>query len=249
MLTFVAPIAIGIAAGAAGTENAAGAMVTVGIVLGVLIAAPWFILPMYANSLYWRHINKVIRNVPASFAQQPDKRSARITRNGGTGAGAMIGVLVGGVFIFIAILGILAAIAIPAYQDYTIRGQVMEGLNLASGPKAAVAEYYAQHEEWPADAEAAGLRRHQRRLRRLGDRCERQHRHHVRRQVEHESRCQPADPVARPHSRGRYGLDLRRSPGATGGRDDGAGPERDQSRGQIPAGRLSSRLDDVTPRT
>ena len=157
MLTIVAPVAIGIAAAAAGKENAAGAMITVSIVIGLLMMAPWFILPMFANALYWRHINKAIRNVPASFAQQPDKRSARITRNGGTGAGAMIGVLVGGVFVFLFFGGILAAIAIPAYQDYTIRAQAMEGLNLASGPKAAIAEYYAQHEEWPVDADAAGL--------------------------------------------------------------------------------------------
>jgi type IV pilus assembly protein PilA len=46
--------------------------------------------------------------------------------------------------IVIAIIGILAAIAIPAYQDYVIRSQVTEGLNLAGDLKAAVAEMYAQ---------------------------------------------------------------------------------------------------------
>jgi len=44
--------------------------------------------------------------------------------------------------IVIAIIGILAAIAIPAYQDYTIRAKVSEGLNLASAAKLAVAETY-----------------------------------------------------------------------------------------------------------
>jgi type IV pilus assembly protein PilA len=51
--------------------------------------------------------------------------------------------------IVVAIIGILAAIAIPAYQDYTIRSQVTEGLNLASAVKASVAEYYAQNGTWP----------------------------------------------------------------------------------------------------
>src|SRR6202008_1691245 len=51
--------------------------------------------------------------------------------------------------IVVAIIGILAAIAIPAYQDYTIRSQVTEGLNLSSALKANVAEYYAQYGSWP----------------------------------------------------------------------------------------------------
>ena len=51
--------------------------------------------------------------------------------------------------IVVAIIGILAAIAIPAYQDYTIRSQVTEGMNLASAIKASVAEYYANNGSWP----------------------------------------------------------------------------------------------------
>ena len=58
--------------------------------------------------------------------------------------------------IVVAIIGILAAIAIPAYQDYTIRAQVTEGLNLASAVKAGVAESFAQTGAWPADLSRAG---------------------------------------------------------------------------------------------
>lgn len=42
--------------------------------------------------------------------------------------------------IVVAIIGILAAIALPAYQDYTVRARVSEGLSLASAAKVAVAE-------------------------------------------------------------------------------------------------------------
>ena len=59
--------------------------------------------------------------------------------------------------IVVAIIGILAAIAIPAYQDYTIRSQVTEGLNLAADLKAAVAESFAQNGLWPVDNAAVGL--------------------------------------------------------------------------------------------
>ena len=59
--------------------------------------------------------------------------------------------------IVVAIIGILAAIAIPAYQDYTIRAQVTEGLSLASAVKASVAEVYADEGAWPADITEAGM--------------------------------------------------------------------------------------------
>jgi len=51
--------------------------------------------------------------------------------------------------IVVAIIGILAAIAIPAYQNYTIRAQVTEGLSLADGWKTAISEYYAQNGTFP----------------------------------------------------------------------------------------------------
>jgi type IV pilus assembly protein PilA len=59
--------------------------------------------------------------------------------------------------IVVAIIGILAAIAIPAYQDYTIRAQVSEGLNLAGGAKAAVSEYTMDRGRFPTDNNLAGI--------------------------------------------------------------------------------------------
>ena len=59
--------------------------------------------------------------------------------------------------IVVAIIGILAAIALPAYQDYTKRAHVTEGMSLGGGAKTAVAEYYASEGVFPADNTAAGL--------------------------------------------------------------------------------------------
>ena len=59
--------------------------------------------------------------------------------------------------IVIAIIGILAAIAIPAYQDYIVRSKVSEGLNMAGAAKLAVAETYDSVGTFPDDNSAAGL--------------------------------------------------------------------------------------------
>ena len=59
--------------------------------------------------------------------------------------------------IVVAIIGILAAIAIPAYQDYVIRTQVSEGASLADGSKTAIGEFYNQTNRFPPSNNSAGL--------------------------------------------------------------------------------------------
>lgn len=59
--------------------------------------------------------------------------------------------------IVVAIIGILAAIAIPQYAEYTNRAKVSEGLQLAAGAKTAVAEYYSATSSWPLDNSQAGI--------------------------------------------------------------------------------------------
>jgi type IV pilus assembly protein PilA len=59
--------------------------------------------------------------------------------------------------IVVAIIAILAAIAIPAYQDYLIRSQVSEGATLADGAQTAVAEYYSNKGVMPGNNVSAGV--------------------------------------------------------------------------------------------
>ncbi|HGM0107692.1 TPA: pilin, partial [Neisseria gonorrhoeae] len=59
--------------------------------------------------------------------------------------------------IVIAIVGILAAVALPAYQDYTARAQVSEAILLAEGQKSAVTEYYLNNGKWPENNTSAGV--------------------------------------------------------------------------------------------
>lgn len=59
--------------------------------------------------------------------------------------------------IVIAIIGILAAIALPAYQDYIARTQMTEAFNLAGGQKGAVVESKSNYGAWPKDNASAGV--------------------------------------------------------------------------------------------
>ena len=59
--------------------------------------------------------------------------------------------------ITVAIVGILAAVALPAYQNYTIRAQVSEGFTLSGGLQTAVAEAYAQKGSYPVDLAEVGV--------------------------------------------------------------------------------------------
>ena len=59
--------------------------------------------------------------------------------------------------IVVAVIGILSSIAIPAYQDYTIRAQISEGIVLAGAARVALMEYFLDYGDWPNNNVKAGL--------------------------------------------------------------------------------------------
>lgn len=61
--------------------------------------------------------------------------------------------------IVVAIIGILAAIAVPAYQDYTVRAKISEIMGIAAKDKTSVSEYWTTLGKMPGDADGAGISR------------------------------------------------------------------------------------------
>ncbi len=59
--------------------------------------------------------------------------------------------------IVVAIIGVLASIALPVYQEYTKRSHFTEGIYLAAAAKTAIVDYHATYHEYPKDNEAAGM--------------------------------------------------------------------------------------------
>lgn len=60
--------------------------------------------------------------------------------------------------IVVAIIGILAAVALPAYQDYTVRAKLSEATGMAAAAKTAVTEYYQSNGDLPTSNTEAGIR-------------------------------------------------------------------------------------------
>ncbi len=135
------------------------AALAVGTGAGISIYyVPYFVVafilaPMFATRLYYAHARNKIGNIRARTPSVEEQR-LEVARAGST---SVIGSIAAAFLPLIALIGIITAISIPGYGDYTVRAQVSEGLNLAGGAKAAVAEYYEDYKQFPSDNVAAGL--------------------------------------------------------------------------------------------
>jgi Tfp pilus assembly major pilin PilA len=144
------PVGIGVAsailAGSVGGE--AGdlfySVVSLGYYFGVI--------PLLANSLYHRAVKQ---RIEALRQKVPETNAQLLVLDNTSPTSNIIWIIIP--FVMVAILGIVAAIAIPAYQTYTIRAQVSEAFVLADQVKSAVVAHYQSDKSWPANVEELGL--------------------------------------------------------------------------------------------
>lgn len=96
------------------------------------------LVPMYANALYFHQLRKKIRRIREEVPDEPGQLQA-LARAGGTSK--LIFLLV--FLVLLGLLGIVGAVVIPAFQDYTAREQVSEGIELTYRFKTDLAQYHA----------------------------------------------------------------------------------------------------------
>jgi type IV pilus assembly protein PilA len=143
---------VGLAVLSIGVALLAGEVASTAFYYAVYGLISLLLVPMFANRMYYRHALSKISKV-ASATSSAEQHAAEMARIGGTSK--VVWVILPLMLIIVA--GMIAAIAIPAYQDYTIRAQVAEGLSLSGSAKAAITEQYLDTGEVPFDNAAAGL--------------------------------------------------------------------------------------------
>lgn len=142
---------------AAVTGGPINTTVSVGYVL--YFACVFLLLPMYANAFYYKHCKKKILRANTS-SQDFQRQLGELSAKGGTSSIAAIIIFI---FAFIFLIGILAAISVPAYQDYTIRSRVSEAVSLSSNTRIAIETAYSEGYEighagnLPIDPKSLGL--------------------------------------------------------------------------------------------
>ncbi|WP_211444186.1 pilin [Collimonas humicola] len=124
-----------------------------GIGFIVLALACRLIPAIFANALYYAHCKKKIAQIKAT-RHSVERQLGELSGKGGTSGVFLFVLLIG---IFIAVVGILAAIAIPAYQDYTTRARVAAATEFGLKVTQSVSNYYIEHKQIPTDLAQAGF--------------------------------------------------------------------------------------------
>lgn len=132
-----------------------GALKEVGSLLALLIYLGLLVLPaLFADALYHRHCRRII-DMTQRYQPDQERQLEQIRLSGGPGAAWLIPVLLA--FAIIPVLGILAAIALPAYQDYVARAKTSSAYSQMLKASRAVSVHYTEQGRLPANLEDAGF--------------------------------------------------------------------------------------------
>lgn len=149
---FLPYVFFGLMGATAGVTNGS-AIFLIGTVYLLYLAGILFLAPMYANALYYNHCKKQISAAKASTTDV-QRQLGELAGKGGTSNIVIIIILF---FAIIALLGIVAAVAIPAYQDYTAKARVTQAYQLGKSAADSVTRYYNLNQELPNDLGEAGF--------------------------------------------------------------------------------------------
>lgn len=116
------------------------------------IPASIIVMGLFSNKILHGHVRKMIDKSGRLGLSDQQRREWLIRKGASNFVFVFIMILV-----LVAIIGILAAIAIPAFQDYTVRAKVAEGLTMVAAVKDAYLEYVVTNQKWPASMDDLGL--------------------------------------------------------------------------------------------
>ncbi len=148
LLPYLVLIPLSIAAAAMGSASNFAAYAYV-----IFIAALFIVPSMYAKAAYYKHCKRKIAQVQKGTSD-PQRQLGELTGRGGTSNIVLILVLIFG---SIFVIGMVAAIALPAYQDYTVRAKVSEAVMTGRSAAIAVESFYSQNRRIPATLEETGF--------------------------------------------------------------------------------------------
>ena len=124
-----------------------------GAALSLLALLGFFLVPaLLANGWYYQHCKALIRKA-RSHSDQADEQLEELQEKGGT---SWLGVIVLAI-VSVVFTGICAAIALPAYQDFTLRARTVQALAHGTVARTLVTEYHAQHQRLPQSLQEAGF--------------------------------------------------------------------------------------------
>ena len=135
---------------AGGESQSSSTSATLGLIYFLFIVGLWILPALYANSLYYRACRKKIEKVISQY-QDVATRLEHLRRAGGT-SNALIFVVLA-----VPVIGILAAVALPAYQDYTVRARLSEAMAVGASAEAAVEEHFKVYKTVPQSLDEAGF--------------------------------------------------------------------------------------------